>query len=119
MGIKEVEGVSIISLGGDFISEVDQVKLRTCVRELAGEGKIHALIDLTKVEHINSCGLGSIVCSLTTLRKAGGDLKLVGLGKFVKDLLRITQLDMIFPVYPTLEKALKDMRAKKGSQKTN
>ncbi len=103
--VKKNHGISIIYLEGDFLSEVDQNKLRTQVRDLVETGNKHLVIDLTHVVHINSCGLGSIVCALTTLRKVGGDLRLVGVGKFVKELLHITQLDTIFQTYLTVEEA--------------
>ncbi|MDI6766977.1 MAG: STAS domain-containing protein [Bacteroidota bacterium] len=112
--VKKNHGMSIIHLEGDFLSEVDQEKLRKQVRELVEAGSIHILIDLTHVVHINSCGLGSIVCALTTLRKVGGDLRIVGAGKFVKELLHITQLDSIFRMYSTVEEATTQMQDKVG-----
>lgn len=110
--VKKIHGVSIIHLEGDFLGEVDQEKLRKQVRELVEAGSMHIVIDLTHVVHINSCGLGSIVCALTTLRKAGGDLRLVGAGKFVTELLHITQLDSIFRMFPTFEEASAEIQSK-------
>lgn len=110
--IKKIHGVSIIHLEGDFLDELDQEKLRMQVRELVEAGNLHIVIDLTHVVHINSCGLGSIVCALTTLRKASGDLCLAGSGKFVKGLLHITQLDGIFRIYSTVEEAIADIQSR-------
>ena len=104
--VRSLQGASIIRLEGDFISEVDQEKLRKRVRELAQSGNIHIILDLERVKYINSCGLGSLVCALTVLRKAGGDIRLAGVGSVVHDLLQITQLDKILQIFSSVEEAL-------------
>jgi len=108
MQIKEKSHGEIILLvlKGDLLSEPDQKKLMEKVRDLAGAGTKHVIIDMSSVHFINSCGLGSLVCALTTLRKAGGDLRLAGIGSTIKNLFVITQLERVFDFYPTTEKAV-------------
>ena len=98
-------GVHVLSLVGDFINEVDQFMVRDRIQKLAKQGKTQLVVDLTDVKYINSCGLGSLVCGLTTVRKAGGDLRLVGVGPDVAEVLRITKLDTIFQLYHTISEA--------------
>jgi len=98
-------GVHVLSLVGDFINEVDQFMVRDRIQKLAKEGKTQLIVDLTDVKYINSCGLGSLVCGLTTVRKMGGDLRLVGVGPDVAEVLRITKLDSIFQIYGTVTEA--------------
>jgi anti-sigma B factor antagonist len=106
ISVKSSGGLSTIHLDGDFIGEPDQKKLRDKVRELVNHGHTHLVIDLARVKHMNSCGLGALVCALTTVRRAGGDLHLAVVGSAVHDLLRITQLDGIFRIYPTVDEAI-------------
>lgn len=62
-------------------------------------------IDLTKVDFVDSSGLGALVSLLKAVRPAG-DLVLFGLRPGVKEILRLTHLDAVFPVETTEEAAL-------------
>ncbi len=105
-------GVSVVHLEGDFLLEPQQDKLREKIHELVEKGSKNFIIDLTSVKHINSCGLGSLVCAYTSARKVEGNLRLAGVGTAVQELLNITQLVKIFDVFPTLEQALADHRTR-------
>ena len=113
MNVKESleGGITVVRVEGDFLSEPDQRIFTERIRELVRKGMRHVVIDLAKVKHMNSCGLGSLVCALTTLRKAGGDIRLAGMGTGVHDLFIITQLERIFEVFPTTEQAVDKFQA--------
>jgi anti-sigma B factor antagonist len=103
--VKNIDGASILSLAGDFLGDDDHDKLRERVRELVKKKRTHLVLDLADVEHINSCGLGSLVCALTTVRRAGGELHLAGVGVHVGDILRLTHLNTVFQIYPSVSAA--------------
>ena len=105
--------VSVIHLEGDFLLEPEQNQLREIVHQLISKGNKNFIIDLTGVKHINSCGLGSLVCAYTSARKTGGNLKLAGPGTSVQELLTITQLVTIFDISPTLDLALAGFTGRK------
>ena len=96
----------IISLNGDFISEPDQIALRNQVRGLVSDRNNNLVIDFTHVKYINSCGLGSLVCALSIVRKSGGDILLVGIGKDVERVMKVTKLDTIFRIFPDITSAI-------------
>lgn len=100
---------TVVSLEGDFVSEADQMALRDEVAVLVGRNEIHIVIDLAGVKYMNSCGLGSLVCALTKVRKAGGNLCLARVGDEVAKVIKLTKLDMILHVYPTVEGALSEV----------
>ncbi len=50
------------------------------------------------MNYIDSAGLGELVSAFTTVKNAGGELKLLNLTKRVKDLLVITKLLTVFDV---------------------
>jgi len=108
--VNHDSGFNLISLEGDFLTEGEQNKLRDQVRMLLDQGKVNLIIDLTSVKHINSCGLGALVCAFTSLRRSGGDLRLVGVNSTVADLLKITQLSLVFKISPTIDKAISEFR---------
>lgn len=104
--VKNSSRIGVISLTGDFLSEVEQRELREKVHELVDHGKKKIIINLTRLKHINSCGLGSLVCAYTTMRKVGGDMRLAGVGKTVKELLEITKLSQILPLSANVKEAI-------------
>ena len=107
--VKRGPEAAFITLSGDFISEVDQLELREKVETLVGGERIHLVIDFGGVKYINSCGLGSLVCVLTKVRKAGGDLHLVGVGGDVAKVIKLTRLDAILPISPSVETAISEL----------
>lgn len=108
MQIKEniVKDVAIITLKGDLIGEPETTKLREKVRSLITNDIKKVIIDLADVAYINSTGLGSLISVLTTLRNAGGDLKLTRVGDKIKSIFIITQLIKVFDTYETQEQAI-------------
>jgi len=104
--VKKLDGTGILRLEGDFLGEDDHYKVRKRVCDLVKHGRTNLILDLTRVEHINSCGLGSLVCALTTVRRAGGELRLTGAGVHVREIFRITHLNSVFRLYPTVSAAL-------------
>ena len=71
---------------------------------LAGTPKI--VINLLRVGHIDSGGLGILVGLFISARGRGGDLKLVSPGRRVSDVLRCTRLDKVFNLYGSDEEAV-------------
>jgi anti-sigma B factor antagonist len=72
---------------------------RDMIRDLAAKGNKKLLLNLGEVSYIDSSGIGEMVSGFTTVTNNGGQLKLVGLSKRVKDLLQITKLYTVFEVF--------------------
>ncbi|MBI1806182.1 MAG: STAS domain-containing protein [Ignavibacteria bacterium] len=103
---KKYQGAFLLTLIGDFLSEVDQSALQEKVRSIVAQGSKHVILDLDQVHYMNSCGLGSLIATFTTMRKAGGDLRLVRVNPNVLNLLMLTRLTKIFNLSETLPEAL-------------
>ena len=106
--MNAIAGIHVLRIEGDFLSEADHESFRGKIHSLAEEGNIHVVIDLAHVRYMNSCGLGSLVCALTTLRRVGGDLRLVDVSEHVRELLEITRLDRSFVTHSSLKDALQE-----------
>ena len=68
------------------------------IRELAEKGQKRILLNLKDVKYIDSSGVGALVRSVTSLRRQGGDLKLLSLAPMVLEVLRITRLDRMLDI---------------------
>jgi len=81
--------------------------LRDAVRKLVGEGKKKIILNLADVDYIDSSGVGELVGCFTTVRNAGGELKLLKLSQKVHDVLHVTKLYTVFDIRDDEFKAVK------------
>lgn len=65
------------------------------------------IIDLTAVEFCDSSGLSALLIADRQMRGHSGTIKLVGVSKKVLSLLKISQLDKVFPIFDSVAKAQK------------
>jgi anti-sigma B factor antagonist len=96
---RQVGDVTVIDAVGRITLGEGSSTFREAVRALAAEGAKKLLLNLSEVSYIDSSGIGELVSAFTTITNHGGQLKLVGLTKRVKDLLQITKLYTVFEVF--------------------
>ncbi len=105
--IRHVEGVTVLDLSGKITLGEASGQLRSAVQQALGAGSKKILLNLADVNYIDSAGLGELVSAFTTVKNAGGDLKLLSLTKKVRDLLVITKLLTVFDVKDSEQDAVK------------
>jgi anti-anti-sigma factor len=92
------EAVTILVFKGRLtVGESNRV--RDKVTEVMAAGRNNIIFDLGQVDYIDSTGLGGMVICFTSLKKAGGALKLVNPNKRNVELLLLTKLHTIFEVF--------------------
>jgi anti-sigma B factor antagonist len=74
------------------------VVLGDVIGQLAKKGQRKILLNLKAVKYIDSSGIGELVRNYTSLRRQGGDLKLLSPTPTVLEALRISHLDRIFDI---------------------
>ena len=95
--------VAILSLKGKLMGGPETQAVHAKVKELAENKVLKVVIDLGSVKWMNSSGLGAIMGSMTTLKNAGGELKLASVTEKVKSLFIITKLITIFDTYESID----------------
>lgn len=95
----EREGVYVLDLAGRITAGEEAATLRERLRSMAESGQIRVVLNLKEVDYIDSTGLGGLVIGYTTLRKAGGALKLVNLSRRNIELLVLTKLATVFEIF--------------------
>jgi len=95
---RQVDGVTILDCSGRITLGEGSITLRENVGQLLAKGQKKILLNLGEINYIDSSGIGELVTAFTTVRKQGGDLKLLNLTKKVHDLLQITKLYTVFDV---------------------
>jgi anti-sigma B factor antagonist len=96
---REREGIVILDLKGRLIVGEPVSDLREKVREMVSAGKLNIVLNLQNLEYIDSTGLGGLVISYTTVKKAGGALKILNLSQRNVELLVLTKLTTVFEIF--------------------
>jgi anti-sigma B factor antagonist len=96
---RQVGDVTVIDAAGRITLGEGASAFRDYIRDLASKGKKKMLLNLSEVSYIDSSGIGEMVSGFTTVTNNGGQLKLIGLSKRVKDLLQITKLYTVFEAF--------------------
>ncbi len=75
------------------------------VRDLLAAGCRYFVVNLEKVEYIDSSGLGQLVALWTSVRTRGGNLVLMRPTERVRRLFSVTRLNVVFDVFQDEDKA--------------
>jgi anti-sigma B factor antagonist len=98
---------TVISLKGKFLGSVDGDTFKDVINQLKEEGKTKLVVDLSDTEMIDSTGIGTLIAALTSMRNVGGDVRIAGLKKRIKNLFLMTRLlGPVFDDYDTVDEAL-------------
>jgi anti-sigma B factor antagonist len=95
---REVGGVTIVDISGRIVLGEESAALRDEVLDLLSKGHKQILLNLADVDHIDSMGLGALVSAFASVRKQGGELKLLNLTDKAADLMQITKLYTVFDI---------------------
>lgn len=96
---KEREGVTILDMKGRITVGPEATALREAVASAVADSIRQLVLNLAEVDFIDSTGLGAVVMSSTTMRKAGGTVKLLNLNRRNIELLVMTKLTTVFETY--------------------
>ena len=102
---REQDGRMIVEVGGE-IDVYTAPKLRDTITELVAAGNYDIVIDMERVEFLDSTGLGVLVGGLKRVRTQEGTLRLVCSQERVLKVFRITGLTKVFSIHDTVEEAL-------------
>jgi anti-sigma B factor antagonist len=103
---RVVGDVHILDCSGKITLGEGTMAIRNTVRELLKNGNKKIILNLADVNYIDSSGIGELVSSYTTVTNSGGSLRLLNLTKKIHELLAITKLLTVFPVYDDEHTAL-------------
>jgi len=104
ISIKKIEDKTILSIKGKLDME-RSAQFQKVYRELIKKGDKFFLLDMSRVDHIDSSGLSILVNFLRNVRGVNGQLKLYGLGSTTKNIFSLTCLDNIFNIHENFNDA--------------
>jgi anti-sigma B factor antagonist len=106
LSVKEHEKVVIFEIKGKIMGGPDAVVFHDTLKDYITKGYRNFVMDLSKVDWMNSSGLGILISGLTTIKNAGGELRLAKVTDKIQSLLLITKLISVFSTHDSVEDAL-------------
>lgn len=98
-------GVTALEISGVITMGLECDRLGKEIEDLAAQNETRIILDLSGVHRLDSAGLGKIVHCLANLRKKGGDLRVAGAKGMVADAFKITAVNRVMGLFPTVPSA--------------
>jgi anti-anti-sigma factor len=97
-GIRLLKLIGALDLSGRYSIEIE------FVRQCAGEN-VSVLVDLSEVDYISSIGVHMLITSANSVAGRGGKMALLNPQPTVLNVLDLTGILQIIPIYSDLESA--------------
>lgn len=91
--------VTIVDVSGRVTLGEGSSAIAETLRDLAAKGDKKILLNLSDVSYIDSTGIGELVAGFTSAANSGGNVKLLGVTRHVKDVLQISKLYTVFEAF--------------------
>jgi anti-sigma B factor antagonist len=96
---------SVISLAGE-VDVYTAPRLRQALVDLVSQGATDIVVDMERVDFLDSTGLGVLVGGLKRVKSNDGDLRLVVTHDRIMKIFDITGLSKVFPIHASLDEAV-------------
>lgn len=93
------EESNVLTIQGDLDNEPAGEAFVQAFDSLMAKGNSKIILDLSKVQVINSYGIGKILMCHKKFQAQGGEINVKPLTGFVKETFELLMLDTLFPVW--------------------
>lgn len=104
--------VAVVLIKEESLVKLDSNPLIEEVKDILQKKRIDLVIDLQRVNYLNSSGINLLISILTLIRNEEGELVLVSISEKIKNLLIITKLNSIFNVEEDVESGIRFLNVK-------
>lgn len=101
--------VTVIHLKGDIDME-EVVEIRNIISTTIHQRCFRIVLDLERVQHINSTGIGILADSLKRLQALEGDLRLAQLNPYLNKVFELTSMARYFKIYKKRQDAIQSFK---------
>jgi anti-sigma B factor antagonist len=101
------DGIAILDMSGKLMGGPDAEAFNEVLRTLMHEGVLNFIVNMEKVKWVNSTGLGILISGYTTVKRAGGELKLLKVTERIENIFIVSKLSTVFHAYEDEDEALR------------
>lgn len=103
--VDKKEQYTVFKLEDEKLNTLNAPKLKSELVILNAGGAKNIILNLADVTFIDSSGLSAILIGNRLCKNANGTFALVNLNDYVSKLIKISQLDSILNIFPTIAEA--------------
>lgn len=103
-------GINIITINASRIDASIAIQFKDAMRAATGTHAERVILDMAQVKFVDSSGLGAIVAAMKGMIP-GTRLELAGLTPDVDKVFRLTRMDTVFDIHPSLGQATANRKA--------
>jgi anti-sigma B factor antagonist len=104
---RKRDGVAILEMSGRLMGGSDATAFDEVLKTLIHEGCRNVVVSMEKVRWVNSTGLGILISGYTTLKKSGGELKLLKVSDRIENIFIVSKLYTVFESYQDEDEAVR------------
>jgi|SRR5215467_6982089 anti-anti-sigma factor len=98
-------GWAVITIAGRLALGGETEKLNAAVAALLQKDQKRVVLDITGLDYVDSSGVGMLVSCLTNVKKAGGELKVVGASPRIRRIFNMTGVDNLMSMFASVAEA--------------
>lgn len=98
-------GIAVVKVSGRLAMGGETERLDATVKGLLQRDHKQFIFDITGLDYVDSSGIGMLVSCVTNVRKAGGELKVVGANPRIRRIFTMTGVDSMMPLFNTMADA--------------
>lgn len=110
---------AIVRIAGTLATGDTTRALQERLDKIAAEKTGAVVLDLSNLDHLDSTAIGVFVGNLKRFEGQGRRFLLVQPRERVASVLKITHLDSLFGIYPTVDAALKSLKDSGAEEETS
>ncbi len=103
---RKRDGIAILEMSGKLMGGPDAESFDETLKTLIHEGCKNVIVSMEKVKWVNSTGLGILISGYTTLKKNGGELKLLRVSDRIENIFIVSKLYTVFESYQSEDEAV-------------
>lgn len=104
---RKRDGVAILEMSGKLMGGPDADAFDEILKTLIHEGCKNVIVHMDKVKWVNSTGLGILISGYTTLKKSGGELKLLKVSDRIENIFIVSKLYTVFESFKDEDEAVR------------
>lgn len=107
---NEKYGALVVALKGNVMGGPEAQEFHDILHKAINADKKNIVVDLSDVKFMNSSGLGMLISGFTSIKNAGGNMKLARATEKINSLLVITKLITIFEHFNSVDEAVESFK---------
>lgn len=100
-------GVTALEIIGNIHCGPECARLEREVDAMIAAQEMRVILDMARVTHADSAAIGAIVRCFSKVKAAGGTLRIASPQPMIDYSLKLTKIDRVIEVFPTLDLAVK------------